>query len=282
MPTALLSLPIWLLSAIVISAFVAAASAGLLAARRWLLPRLEIGQGDAEFGGAMVQAILVFYALAIALVAVSTWEEHSALSDRTSHEAVTIATLYRQSLLYPDDVRDELQQELVDYTRYIIDVSWPAQARGEVPERRGVADHRHPGDAGLLRADHSRHGGGACPGTGHLARPDRAAPAQAGRGGRPPLRGHVGLHPRGRGHRARLVLPLRGRRHPRAPDPRGPARHDHRDGRDPHRRLRQPVRGGPRRHHRLLPARPRRSTQPPGRPAGRTSELRTACGRVLA
>jgi len=134
MPTALLSLPIWLLSAIVISAFVAAASAGLLAARRWLLPRLEIGHGDAEFGGAMVQAILVFYALAIALVAVSTWEEHSALSDRTSHEAVTIATLYRQSLLYPDDVRDELQQELVDYTRYIIDVSWPAQARGDVPD----------------------------------------------------------------------------------------------------------------------------------------------------
>jgi hypothetical protein len=82
----------------------------------------------------MVQAILVFYALAIALVAVSTWEQHSSVSEQSSVEAATIATLYRQSQLYPEDVRDELQKGLVEYTTFIVDQAWPAQARGEVPE----------------------------------------------------------------------------------------------------------------------------------------------------
>jgi hypothetical protein len=129
-----LSLPLWLLTIIVITLFVGCAAAGLLAARRWLLPRMDIEQGDAEFGGAMVQAILVFYALAIALVAVSTWEQHSAISEQSSQEAATIATLYRQSLLYPQDVRDDVQDGLVAYTSYIVEEAWPAQSRGEVPE----------------------------------------------------------------------------------------------------------------------------------------------------
>jgi Protein of unknown function (DUF4239) len=132
--TAVLSLPIWLLTILIITLFVGCATLGLLAARRWLLPRLNIGQGDAEFGGAMVQAILVFYALAIALVAVSTWEQHSSISEQSSQEAATIATLYRQTLPYPEEVRDELQRDLVAYTTFIVDEAWPAQARGEVPE----------------------------------------------------------------------------------------------------------------------------------------------------
>ena len=134
MSTAVLSLPIWLLTVLIIALFVGFAALGLLAARRWLLPRLNVGQGDAEFGGAMVQAILVFYALAIALVAVSTWEQHSSISEQSSVEAATIATLYRQTLLYPEDVRDEIQSSLVEYTTFIVDEAWPAQARGEVPE----------------------------------------------------------------------------------------------------------------------------------------------------
>jgi Protein of unknown function (DUF4239) len=134
MPTAVLSLPIWLLTLLIIVIFVGFAVLGLFASRRWLLPRLNIGQPDAEFGGAMVQAILVFYALAIALVAVSTWEQHSSISEQSSKEAATIATLYRESLLLPDDVPDELREGLVEYTAFIVDEAWPAQARGEVPE----------------------------------------------------------------------------------------------------------------------------------------------------
>jgi hypothetical protein len=134
MSTSVLTLPLWALSSLIIALFVGCAAGGLLIARRWLLPRLDIGQGDAEFGGAMVQAILVFYALAVALIAVSTWEQHSAISDRSSEEAAAIATLYRQSLLLPEAVREELQDGLVEYTTFIVDQAWPAQANGEIPE----------------------------------------------------------------------------------------------------------------------------------------------------
>jgi ABC-type multidrug transport system fused ATPase/permease subunit len=127
-------LPIWLLATLVIGGFVVGSAVALLAVRRWVLPRLDVEPDDSEFGGAMVQAILVFYALAVALVAVGTWESHTAIADQSSDEAATIAALYRQALLLPDEVRDDLRDELTAYTSYIIDEAWPAQARGEIPE----------------------------------------------------------------------------------------------------------------------------------------------------
>ncbi len=133
MSTAFLSLPLWLICTVVIVVFVGSAVLGLLATRRWVLPHLDMEREDAEFGGAMVQAILVFYALAIALVAVNTWEEHSAQEDRSSQEAAMIATMYRQSQLYPADVRAELDRGLLAYLTHIVEEDWPAQARGEVP-----------------------------------------------------------------------------------------------------------------------------------------------------
>ncbi len=139
MPIVLNDLPIWLLATLVIGGFVAGSALALLAVRRWVLPRLDIESEDSEFGGAMVQAILVFYALAVALVAVGTWESHSAIADQSSTEAATIAALYRQSLLFPDDVRDELRERLTNYTTYIINEAWPAQSRGEIP--RGGPDY---------------------------------------------------------------------------------------------------------------------------------------------
>jgi hypothetical protein len=134
MMTAVLSLPIWLLTILIITFFVGCATLGLLAARRWVLPRMTIEREDAEFGGAMVQAILVFYALAIALVAVSTWEQHSSISEQSSQEAATVATLYRETELYPEQVRDELHRAILAYTTFVVEQAWPAQARGEVPE----------------------------------------------------------------------------------------------------------------------------------------------------
>lgn len=82
---------------------------GLLVVRRTVLPRLRIQVEDSEFSGSMLQAIMVFYGLAVALIA-----------------------LYRDASSYPEPTRTQLQAELHDYTRYVIDTAWPAQRRGEV------------------------------------------------------------------------------------------------------------------------------------------------------
>jgi len=44
---------------------------GLLVVRRRVLPRLRIHIEDSEFSGSLVQSIMVFYGLAVALIAVS-------------------------------------------------------------------------------------------------------------------------------------------------------------------------------------------------------------------
>ncbi|MGO9606715.1 MAG: Cache 3/Cache 2 fusion domain-containing protein [Candidatus Binataceae bacterium] len=51
----------------------------------------------------------------------------------TNKEASNLATLYRDLRGYPEPIKGRLRDELRDYTRYVIDESWPLQRRGIVP-----------------------------------------------------------------------------------------------------------------------------------------------------
>lgn len=138
MPDSFFNLPL-AVSAILITGLMGLyAMLGLGLVRRWILPRLQIGGEDSDFTGAMVQAIMVFYGLAVALIAVNVWETHSSVSGTVSLEASRIAGLYRDVSSYPEPVRSELRAELEGYTDYVIREAWPAQRRGETP-RGGVA-----------------------------------------------------------------------------------------------------------------------------------------------
>jgi len=106
---------------------------GLLVVRRWVLPRLRIDVGDSEFSGSLVQSIMVFYGLAVALIAVSVWQTYSDVSKIVSGEATALAALYRDVSSYPEPIRLELQQELRDYVDYVIHQAWPLQQRGQIP-----------------------------------------------------------------------------------------------------------------------------------------------------
>jgi hypothetical protein len=105
---------------------------GLLLVRRHLLPRLRVKGEDSEFSGAMVQAIMVFYGLAVALIAVSVWQTYSDVSKIISQEASRVAGLYRDVNAYPEPVRSRLQQELKGYLDYVIHQAWPLQQKGKV------------------------------------------------------------------------------------------------------------------------------------------------------
>jgi hypothetical protein len=110
---------------------------GLLFVRRRVLPRWRVRIEDSEFAGAMVQAVLVFYGLAVALIAVSVWQTYSDVSKIVSQEATALAALYRDVSGYPDPPRSRLQQELRDYVNDVIHQAWPLQRQGRVP-RGGV------------------------------------------------------------------------------------------------------------------------------------------------
>ena len=113
------------------------AAAGLLFVRRRILPRLQFTEEDAVFSSTMLLAIMVFYGLTVALIAISVWEKHSEASRVVSQEATALAVLYRDASGYPPPVRAQLQDALREYVEYVIHVSWPEQREGHMPRGGG-------------------------------------------------------------------------------------------------------------------------------------------------
>lgn len=118
---------------VVIAALCLFAVVGLLFVRRRVLPRLRVDSGDSEFTGAMLQSVMVFYGLAVALIAVTVFETYSDITKVVTGEATAINALYRDVTSYPEPIRTELQQELRDYTKYVVDEAWPLQRQGKIP-----------------------------------------------------------------------------------------------------------------------------------------------------
>jgi hypothetical protein len=129
----LYDLPLVITGPAIIGALCLFAIGGLLLVRQRLLPRLRMREGDAEFSGAMLQAVMVFYGLAVALIAVSVWQSYSDASRLVSEEAAAIGALYRDVSLYPEPLRSELQKTATDYLDHLIHDAWPLQSRGKVP-----------------------------------------------------------------------------------------------------------------------------------------------------
>jgi len=127
-------LPLGISGPVIVAALCFLAISGLLAVRRWVLPRLRIHIEDSEFSGSLVQSVMVFYGLAVALISVNVWQTYGDVSKITSQEATALAALYRDVSGYPQPTRQSLQQELHDYVQYIIEEAWPLQRRGQTPK----------------------------------------------------------------------------------------------------------------------------------------------------
>ena len=125
-------IPLVIAGPVIIGSLCVFSIVGLLLVRRTVLPRLRIRVEDSEFSGSMLQAVMVFYGLAVALIAVSVFETYSDVSALISREASELGALYRDASSYPEPTRQELQTELRDYARYVIGTAWPAQRKGEV------------------------------------------------------------------------------------------------------------------------------------------------------
>src|SRR6185369_10028102 len=97
-------LPLILTGAAIIGFLCLFALGGLSVVRRWLLPRLRIRVEDSEFTGAMLQCVMVFYGLAVALIAVSVSQTYSDVGKVVSGEASALNALYRDVTSYPEKI----------------------------------------------------------------------------------------------------------------------------------------------------------------------------------
>jgi hypothetical protein len=77
-------------------------------------------------------AIGVFYSLTVGLIAVGVWTTYNCVEDIISAEATAISCFYRDISGYPEPARSDLQSYVRRYTEFIINQSWPIQARGEI------------------------------------------------------------------------------------------------------------------------------------------------------
>ena len=130
---ALFDIPLWIAAVAIIGALCVFAVCGLWLVRRRVLPRLRVESGDSEFTGAMLQSVMVFYGLAVALLAVTVFETYSDTAKIVEREATAINAIYRDVTSYPDPIRTELQTRLRDYTQQVIHEAWPSIRRGKVP-----------------------------------------------------------------------------------------------------------------------------------------------------
>src|SRR5262245_61629658 len=106
---------------------------GLHLFRRYVMPRLRFDDTATYFSAAMISSIMVFYGLALALIAVHVWETYESVAKITSHEATSLATLYRDVSEYPEPERTILCSGIRDYVDQVIHNAWPLQRRGLTP-----------------------------------------------------------------------------------------------------------------------------------------------------
>jgi hypothetical protein len=132
MPVWIYNLHSWLLAVIMVVLFEVVSLGGLYLIRRFVYPRLHFHDGVNDAVGGTIQAIGVFYGITVGLIAVGVWNSYNNVSALASGEAATIGALYRDVSSYPDPIRSDLQQGLVDYTIATIEKDWPAHRKGQV------------------------------------------------------------------------------------------------------------------------------------------------------
>ena len=103
---------------------------GLLLARRFVIPRLHYHDGANDAVSGTVQAIGVFYGITVGLIAVAVWNTNSSASELVSREATSISALFRDVSGYPSPLREQLREDLREYTVFVINEAWPAQKLG--------------------------------------------------------------------------------------------------------------------------------------------------------
>lgn len=149
-------IPLWIAGTVIIGILCLFAVVGLLLVRRLVLPRMGVKSGDSEFTGAMLQSVMVFYGLAVALIAVTVFQTYSDTTKVVEQEATALNAIYRDVTSYPDPIRAELQKGLRDYTRYVIDQAWPLQQQGKVPQ--GGVEHMNRFQVALSKFEPATEG----------------------------------------------------------------------------------------------------------------------------
>jgi len=135
----LYDLPTWLFGVLSVAVAVAVGLVGFYATRKWVREVHGTEHSHNEIVGFYLGAVFLFYGITLGLIAVGTWEVYSDVDNKIGEEASALAACYRDVSSFPEPARAELQADLREYTHQVIDVAWPLQRRGIIPQNSAAA-----------------------------------------------------------------------------------------------------------------------------------------------
>jgi hypothetical protein len=125
--------PTSLMGALFAAVFVGVTCLGIFAFRPLVRSWIHRGRNANDMVGFANSGFSVLYGLLLGLLAVAAYQNYSSVGDVVTKEASSLASLYRDLQGYPEPVRSDLRAKLREYTRYVIEESWPEQRKGVIP-----------------------------------------------------------------------------------------------------------------------------------------------------
>lgn len=127
------NLPNWLFGILTLAVFVAFGLAGLYLTRRWVRRLHHVDHSYNDIVGFYMAGVTVLYGVSVGLLAIGAWATYTEAQGKIDHEAAALSALYSDISVYPEPARSIMQNDLRAYTRAVIDVGWPMQQHGIVP-----------------------------------------------------------------------------------------------------------------------------------------------------
>lgn len=125
--------PIWGVGLALASIAVLGAVLLELTARR-LLP-IQLRRQHNDVSAAIFSIIGVTYAVLLAFVAMLAWEGFNKAKGASFAEAATILDVYEVSRGLAEPERSAMRDDILGYTRFVVNVEWPEQADGHAVDR---------------------------------------------------------------------------------------------------------------------------------------------------
>jgi Protein of unknown function (DUF4239) len=125
---ALRSLPSWVVAVlfvVVLPGLVLLIQWGIR--RRW--PAMAEGDHN-EVVGFIIAVVGVIYAVLLAFVVIVAWENYASAERIVGQEASALRGLYRESVAFPTETRDELRLLVREYADGVVELEWPAMTEG--------------------------------------------------------------------------------------------------------------------------------------------------------
>lgn len=117
------SLPAWLLFVVIVGGSMGLVYSSLLFMKHRLKP-LVSNDVHNEIAGFFFSVVGVIYAVLLAFLVVSVWNNFSAADLATTQEAADLVTVARDSIYFPEPIRSEVHDRLRRYTELVINKEW--------------------------------------------------------------------------------------------------------------------------------------------------------------